>query len=73
MDAVTDAHVEAVTDVDAVTDAHVDATPKLGATIVRMQAKVVLVRLSWKLAVAAAFTALGMEAPLEWLIFEALR
>jgi hypothetical protein len=42
------------------------------------QAKAALVRLGWKpgiaqAAVAAAWTALGVEAPLERLIFEALR
>jgi hypothetical protein len=84
VDAVTNAHVDAVKNgnahVDAVKNgnAHVGAPPKLDATIVRTQAKAALVRLGRKpaiaqVAVAAALAALGAEAPLERLIFEALR
>ena len=67
-------HVDAVTNGNA----DVDAPTKLDATIVRTQTKEALVRLGWKpaiaqAAVAAASKALGAEAPLEQLIFEALR
>jgi Holliday junction resolvasome RuvABC DNA-binding subunit len=57
---------------------HVGAAAKLDAAIVRTQAKEALIGLGWKLAiaqaaVAAASAALGTEATLEQLIFEALR
>jgi Holliday junction resolvasome RuvABC DNA-binding subunit len=56
----------------------VSAPTKLDATIVRTQTKAALVHLGWKpaiaqAAVAAAWAALGAEAPLERLLFEALR
>jgi hypothetical protein len=59
-------------------NAHVGAPAKLDAAIVRTQAKEALVGLGWKPAianpaVAAAAAALGAEATLERLIFEALR
>ena len=79
-----DAHVGAPADgnadVGAVTsgNAHVGAPTKLDAAIVRTQAKEALVGLGWKPAIAqaavtAAYAALGAEAPLDRLIFEALR
>jgi len=59
-------------------NAHVHAPARLDAAIVRTQAKEALVGLGWKPAianpaVAAAAAALGAEATLERLIFEALR
>ena len=68
------AHVSAV----GSGNAHVGAPARLDAAIVRTQAKEVLVGLGWKSAianpaVAAAAAALGAEATLERLIFEALR
>jgi hypothetical protein len=58
--------------------AYVGAPAKLDAAIIRTQAKEALAGLGWKPAmanpaVAAAATALGAEATLEQLIFEALR
>jgi hypothetical protein len=69
-----DAHVGAV----ASRNAHVGAPVKLDAAIFSTQAKEALVGLGWKpaiasAAVAAASTALGAEATLDRLIFEALR
>jgi Holliday junction resolvasome RuvABC DNA-binding subunit len=69
-----DAHVGAI----ANRNAHVGAPMKLDAAIFCTQAKEALVGLGWKpaiaqAAVAAASTALGAEATLERLIFEALR
>jgi hypothetical protein len=57
---------------------HVGAPAKLDAAIVRTQAKEALVGLGWRpatanAAVAVASAALGTEATLERLIFEALR
>jgi Holliday junction resolvasome RuvABC DNA-binding subunit len=62
----------------ATTGAPVGAASKLDAAIVRTQAKVALVGLGWKpaiahAAVAAATSAQGTEVTLERLIFEALR
>jgi Holliday junction resolvasome RuvABC DNA-binding subunit len=68
------AHVGAV----ANGNSHVGAPTKLDAAIVRMQTKDALIGLGWKPAIAqaaviAASAALGAEATLERLIFEALR
>ena len=79
-----DAHVGAVIHGDAHVDtvanrnAHVGAPMKLDAAIFCTQAKEALVGLGWKPAIAqaasaAASAALGMDATLERLIFEALR
>ena len=79
-----DAHVDAPANgnahVDAVanSNARVGAPAKLDSAIVRTQAKEALVGLGWKPAIAqaavsAASAALGTEATLERLIFEALR
>jgi hypothetical protein len=68
------AHVGAV----AKGNGHVGASAKLDTVMIRTQAKEALVGLGWKpaianAAVAAASAALGTEATLERLIFEALR
>jgi len=75
-----DAPVHGNAHVDAVTNGnpHVGAPTRLDTTIARTQTKEALVRLGWKpaiaqAAVATASKALGAEAPLEQLIFEALR
>jgi len=70
----TGAHVGAVVDGNA----HVGVATMLDAAIVRTQTKAALVGLGWKpaianVAVAAAVAALGTEATLEQLTFEALR
>jgi hypothetical protein len=78
------AHVGTVVDSNACNgaaanrNAHVGTSTKLDAAIVRTQIKDALVGLGWKSAIAqaaaaAAFAALGTEATLERLIFEALR
>ena len=71
------AHVDAIAS-DNNNNAHVGALTKLDAAIVRTQAKEALIGLGWKpaiaqTAVAAAVAALGLEATLDRLIFEALR
>ncbi len=80
------AHVDALANANARTHvgasakagAHVGAPTKLDVAIIRTQSKDALIGLGWKpaiahAAVAAASAALGADATLEALIFEALR
>ena len=74
------AHVGAPPEASSVasTGTHVGAPSKLDTAVLRAQSKAALVGLGWKPAIAdaavgAALAALGPGAPLERLIFEALR